>query len=78
MYMLIWIALRHIKGLVSEGLGANHSPNDFIWEGKGQKTLLFNATCLMFMYLNLPYVYVLKPAMYLRFKTCHIFTFWNR
>ena len=50
MYTLIYIALRHSKGLVSEGLGANDSPNDYIWEGKGQKTLLFNATCLMFTY----------------------------
>ena len=38
MYMLIWIALRHIKGLVSEGLGANGFSYDYIGEGKGQKT----------------------------------------
>ena len=49
-YMLICIALRHSKGLVSEGFGANGFSYDYIGEGKGQKTLLFNATCLMFTY----------------------------
>ena len=48
--MLFYIALRYSKGLVSEGLGANGFSYDYIGEGKGQKTLLFNATCLTFMY----------------------------